>query len=177
MESETAIQERVERSRSNDLEFTLVDTNPVVIQVYSNKSDRIHTVVPQSVHCSCEDHTYRGAVCYHIIALLDADGHIGDLMQESIKEHRADVEKQANEVKDRLDDLLFQQEQITAVLSELGIDQDLERTDEDAMEMLASGVAAGDAAVVPDEEAEDLTDEESRDEFEQLVGDLTEGDA
>jgi len=170
--TDETIQDRVERAQSQSMEMTLVDTDPVVVQVYNEDSDRIHTVVPQSVHCSCEDHTYRGAICKHIIALLDAQGHVGDLMRGYLKEHRADLESEANETKDRLDDLLFQCEQITGVLTELDVDQDLERTDEAGMRLLQEGAEVGDAAVVEDN-PEDLTDEDTRNEFEAMVADLT----
>lgn len=190
--TDETIQDRVERAQSQSMEMTLVDTDPVVVQVFNEDSDRIHTVIPQSVHCSCEDHTYRGAICKHIIALLDTEGHsgnpkgdpqavsqsstdVGELMREELKEHRASIESEANEVKDRLDDLLFQQKQITGVLSELNVDQDMERTDEAGMRLLQEGAKVGDAAIVDDEEATDLTPEESRTEFESMVADLTEG--
>jgi len=173
--TDETIQDRVERAQSQSMEMTLVDTDPVVVQVYNEDSDRIHTVVPQSVHCSCEDHTYRGAICKHIIALLGTEGHVGDLMRGHLKEHRASIESEANEVKDRLDDLLFQQKQITEVLNELDIDQDMERTDEAGMRLLQEGAEVGDAAIVEDS-PEDLTDEDTRTEFESMVADLT-GDA
>jgi hypothetical protein len=173
------------------MEKTLVDTDPVVVQVHNEDSDRIHTVVPQSVHCSCEDHTYRGAICKHIIDLLGTDGHsenlpdspqavsqsstdVGDLMRGYLKEHRADLESEANETRDRLDDLLFQCKQITGVLSELDIDQDMEQTDEAGMRLLQEGAEVGDAAIVEDNPT-DLTDDEARSEFESMVADLTEG--
>jgi len=170
--TDETIQDRVERAQSQNMEMTLVDTDPVVVQVFNEDSDRIHTVVPQSVHCSCEDHTYRGAICKHIIALLGVEGHVGELMREELKEHRASIESEANEVKDRLDDLLFQQQQITEVLSELDIDQDMQRTDEAGMRLLQEGQEVGDAAIVEDDPV-DQTPEETRSEFETMVADLT----
>lgn len=189
--TDETIQDRVARAQSQTMEMTLVDTNPLVVQVYNEDSDRIHTVIPQSVHCSCEDHTYRGYICKHIIAVLQTEGHsedatssdrqlktaeVGELMREKLKARRAEMECEANETKERLDDLLFQCRQITDVLSELEIDQDMETTDEAGMRLLQEGLEVGDAAIVEDDPV-DQTPEEARTEFEAMVADLTGGES
>lgn len=166
------IQDRVNRAQSQTMELTLVDTEPFVVQVANEESDRVHTVVPESVHCSCEDHTYRGYICKHIISVLQTEDQFGELMEEELKEHRAELESEANEAKERLDDLLFQCHQITDVFSELNIDQSMESTDKDAMRLLQKGVEARDAAIVENNPV-DQSSEEARSEFEELVADLT----
>lgn len=172
MTTET-VADRVERARSEDMEATLIDNDPVVVQVHNTASDRIHTVIPESIHCSCEDHTYRSELCKHLIFLLMQDGHIGAITAKHIKDYRADLESEANDARERLDDLLFKCRQITDLLSELDVDQDMGQTDREGIEMLQEAVETGDAAIVNDDDAVDQTPDEFRDEFESLVAELT----
>lgn len=173
--TDQTVQERVARAQSQEMELTLVDTDPIVVQVYNETSDRIHTVVPESMHCSCEDHTYRGYICKHIIALLDAGGHVGEIMREEIKQEKNECYVEAEALRDEIEDVMFRADQITAVLNALDVDQQMQSTDEAAVEMLQMDEEpVEDSQELAEIKADLNTDDD--DEFERMVAELTEGD-
>lgn len=142
--TEETIQERVERAQSQEMNATIVRNDPVIVQVHNEASDRIHTVVPDAVHCSCEDHTYRGEVCKHIIELLQDEGHVGDIMREAIKQDRndiqelqAEVKEQIRSLKERMNELQEQREKISATLNALDLDHVSNATIEESLEAVS----------------------------------------
>lgn len=170
--TDQTIEDRVERAQSQDMELTLVDTDPVVVQVYNGTSDRIHTVIPESVHCSCEDHTYRGMLCKHLIAVLDSDGHIGEIMREEIKQEKNQCYGEAEALRDELETTLDRAEAITEVLNVLGVEQQMAQTDQDAIQMLTeTEEQVTDSQELAEIKAELNTDDD--DEFAEMVENLT----
>lgn len=172
MEDNT-VEARINRARSEEMDVTVESTDPHIVQVHNQESGTVHTVVPKALHCSCEDHTYRGVICKHMISLMDDDGPAASAMQEAVKEHRADLRSIAQELQEEQDEVLEECGAITDLLDGLNIDQDLAETDEAGMELLQRGVEQNDAAIVPDSEAEDQTPDEVRDEFEEMIADVT----
>lgn len=158
--TDETIQDRAERAQSQEMEITLIDTEPVVVQVYNEDSDRIHTVVPDSIHCSCEDHTYRGIICKHLLVLLQEDGHIGDQTREALKQKRNDLGESITEAQERLDELRSQRNTITEALSAVGAMQ----ISEESVGDIIDGIQA---------EAEARSEaEDEPSPFEQMVDDL-----
>lgn len=155
------VSERIERARSQNMDASLVDTDPVVVQVYNDDSDRIHTVIPESVHCSCEDHTYRSTICKHIIRLLLDDSHLGEVMREALTEYRNDVENRLVDLQAEVEELQYEREAVTEVLNELDLDHDAPSTDGAGAELVASI-----GSEEPREDSDELTEL-----IEDIVGD------
>jgi tRNA U55 pseudouridine synthase TruB len=149
----TSIEDRIERQQSQEMNITVVDTDPVIVQVHNTYSDRIHTVVPSSAHCSCEDHTYRGAICKHMLELLQHEGHIGEITRESIKQEREAIQTECAELQRKLDTLRSQRTQISAALDAVGASHAQKQTEADIL------------AVANDEQIGDV--------FSEMVADLT----
>jgi hypothetical protein len=119
MTNET-IESRVERAQSQEMDVTLVDTEPVIVQVYNEESDRIHTVIPDAVHCSCEDHTYRDIICKHLIVLLQDDGNIGEQTREAVRLERNEIDREITEMQNQITDRKAQRDAINEALSAVG---------------------------------------------------------
>jgi hypothetical protein len=90
MTDTTAVDERIERAKQRDLHYEMVADDPLVVQIDSENSGRVHTVVPSTLHCSCEDHTYRNTLCYHLCFLL-LDDDVPEQIQTEL-EQALDVE-------------------------------------------------------------------------------------
>lgn len=114
------IVDRLERAKAESMQTQLVSDDPCVLQVTNEDSDRVHTVVPESAHCSCEDHTYRGLVCKHMLVILLGE-HSGP-MAEGL-DQVADTKSQ------RLSDLYDESETVAEEISD--IDTALALTDSD----------------------------------------------
>lgn len=202
-DSNQDVSTRIDRARREQMDVSQVtEDSLLVLQVYNSQSDRFHTVIPGSGHCSCEDHTYRHVVCKHLAAVLLHDEY-GERAADELQAFHSDLESRANRIRDDLDELerelnrvLGTYDQITSALAEVSADMVRDETELDAIEMLQSGVTAGDAAIVDesrsdssgtgetqrvstdvdDSDAVDLTDEETRDELQTMVDELTGSD-
>lgn len=167
--TDETIEQRIERAQSQHMEVSLVDTDPVIVQVYNEESDRIHTVVPDSIHCSCEDHTYRDSICKHMIELLQQEGHIGEITREALKDRREEIQVKQADMQSEMDALQEEREQISDALTAL----DLSHMREETVGDIIDGIQA-EAEARAGGADEDDSDEESP--FEQMVADLA-GDA
>lgn len=152
------IEDRADRAQNEELTATVVETNPLVVQVHNEDSDSIHTVVPSAGHCSGEDHTYRGMVCKHLLFLMQQDGDIGEITRESLKEQRNELDSQIDELHRELESVTDERDQITAALDAVGASHMAQST----VGEIVSGLEA---------EAEARED----DEFQAFVEDVTEG--
>jgi hypothetical protein len=117
------VQDRIERARTRDLEVTIESAQPLVASVYSAHSDSMHTVVPQALHCSCEDNTYRGPLCYHLIAILlqEVDGESDAI--DAVHAHARDaLSDRMTEIQDEYVDLISE---VSELLQERWLLQDV----------------------------------------------------
>lgn len=160
--TDETIQDRVERAESENMEVSLVDMDPLVVQVYNEASDRIHTVIPASVHCSCEDSTYRDTICKHLITLLQSEGHVGDTARESLKQRRNSLGGEITEKTEQLNELRSERDAIVDALGAVGASQVAESTVEDVLDGFQV-------------EAEAVNSAETDSPFEQMVDDLAQG--
>lgn len=168
----TTVEERARRAEEQDMTVTLVDNDPIVVQVYNDDSDRIHTVIPESMHCSCEDHTYRNTVCKHILRLMQDDGHIGGATREALKAERGEIQEQMADLQAQMDTLQSERTQISAALNAVDASHVADETVQDVIEGMQAEAEARSASG----EGEDGSEEDEADgEFEQMVADLSGG--
>jgi len=155
------IAERLERAESEQMDTRVVSDDPLVFEVTNEASDRVHTVVPESVHCSCEDHTYRGAVCKHMLALLLGDH--ADPMADALDQEAAEATERLIELNSEAESL---QHQIASIDSALALTDSEQSVPEDW------------EPAVPDNseqvEIQSATADTSMDEFDSMVAKLTE---
>lgn len=143
MTPKASIHDRIERAqeRADELDVAIVSEDPLVVHVDSDHSDRVHTVVPESLHCSCEDHTYRDTVCYHLIHLMIGDD-IPDVAQEAARlaltDELTSMQAREMELRAEIEAIYEQREDFQAVRDEmdmkdygLGTDHGSEATDDD----------------------------------------------
>lgn len=171
------VQTRVERAQSEPMEITIVSNEPLVVEVYNEESDRVHTVVPSAVHCSCEDSTYRNVVlCKHQIAVLTegeepGDGVLSATMAEDVRQYRATMHNAVLELHDQIEEIQSEIErlddrkhQIDAVLNELDISHAKESTGRELLETLDSLYPDPDADSEQDSETETVETDDGGDE-------------
>ena len=118
------ISTRVSRARSESIDLTVVDTDPTIVQAHNTSSDRIHTVVPRAIHCSCEDHTYRGYICKHIIALLDDDSDASDSMYDSLVDRKSGLQDDIDELRSEIDEYASEVSEIELVIETVDVEDD-----------------------------------------------------
>ena len=118
------ISTRVSRARSEPIDLTVVDTDPTVVQAHNTSSDRIHTVVPRAIHCSCEDHTYRGYICKHIIALLDDDSNASNGMYDALVDRKYGLQDDIDELRSEIDEYSSKVSEIESVIEKVDIGAD-----------------------------------------------------
>lgn len=179
------VSRRVQRAKSQDMELTIVETDPVVVQVDSEASDQTHMVVPESIQCSCEEEGY---FCTHQIVVLDSGDHPGELLRDALAKEKNDCFVERSEINDKIEELEDEREieeleakqdeladradRITDLLNELDLDQSMNSTKEDAIEMLQMrDPVYEDSQELAEMKAELLADNE--DEFEELVAKFT----
>jgi hypothetical protein len=172
MTDQNYIRDRIERAqnRADDLDVTVVDTDPVVAQIDSDHSGSIHTVVPGSLHCSCEDNTYRDGPCYHLIHLM-----IGDDVPTAV------AEEARLALTDRLVDMQDREMELRAEIREIETEREAISNIREEMEMPDYGLGDNHGSGKPnDVPAEDvveqlkLEDNKQDDEFRQMIEDLSE---
>lgn len=139
MADETDTLDRIERARSEPMTASVVDSDPLVVQVDNESNDTVHTVVPESLHCSCEDHTYRGAVCKHlaIIALGEDESvepELRDIVRNSITDELMGLEGELLRLRNQIEEIESEQEQYRTLRGEMesALDQDQQASEEDA---------------------------------------------
>ena len=154
------IADRLERAESEQMDTRVVSDDPLVFEVTNKASDRVHTVVPESVHCSCEDHTYRGAVCKHMLVILLSD-HSAQ-MADALDQEAVEATESLIELNEEAESL---QHQIATIDSALALTDSEQSVPEDW------------EPAVPETGPESTnTKSESSprmDEFDQMVGKLT----
>lgn len=96
MSTETPVQERIDRARSQPMSVSVAQDEPQLVLEIDNEEGSVHTVIPDILHCSCPDHHYRGYVCKHIAFAAMQDDEYGqavrDALQGSADERLEDAE-------------------------------------------------------------------------------------
>lgn len=143
-EYEELLQQQVDQVRSESWEITLIEEDPVSIEVYSSTEDRMHTIVPYNLACSCTVQGRVGMLCDHLIAIMDTDGFAGALTREYLKERRFKLQSESPELNDgdmnrepcQCDGTLRKWAKITAFLNVIDADHSAARTQVETVNML-----------------------------------------
>ncbi len=122
MQNETiSMADRIERARTEELVVDVVTMDPLVVNVHNETSDRVHTTVPDSLHCSCEDHQYRNTICKHLVFLADSDDWIAEAVRQQMTDKLKSLQEREMALRDQLESIAEDREQIDAVRSELDV--------------------------------------------------------
>lgn len=171
--SEQEIRERVQRARERNVEFTVANNMPLVVEADSENSGRIHTLVPNAMHCSCEDSTYRSPICYHMLALAMTDSLPGEVMLEELESNRDEFESREAELREQADQYGASARVLRVALEEIEdvqIEEELEELEEDVSEEIESDDTREEVLQDLTEDVEDDVDELDEDsDFRQMI--------
>jgi hypothetical protein len=170
MEPETQIdvESRIARAQSQEMAIEVVSDSPLVVEVSNETSGRIHTVLPETVHCSCEDHTYRESLCKHLIFVADGTDYIAEELRQSMTDDLMAMQSEAQELRSRLREIESKQAQYNTVRESLDTvlqysDPDTDRTEDES--------EATDTALEPD--ATEASEPEEHSEFRRMVSEIS----
>jgi hypothetical protein len=167
-ETQVDIESRIARAQSQEMEIEEVSSSPLVVEVANRSSGRIHTVLPETVYCSCEDHTYRDSLCKHLIFVADGSDYIAEELRQSMTDDLLAMQSEAQELRSRLREIESKQAQYTAVRESL--DTVLQYTDspDDRTEDESE---ATDTALEPD--TTEASEPEEHSEFRRMVSEIS----
>lgn len=148
----------MERAQSQNMTVETVDTDPFVLSVTNETSDRVHTVIPKSLHCSCEDHTYRDMMCKHLIAVLD-DEELGEKARGLMADRRNEIDRQLDDLYVEVNELESTRKSVQAVFNELDLDHDAPETNEAVTELVHEMKAEPGTTLSKSTELQELTSE------------------
>lgn len=126
MQTTSDIESRLERARSESMDIvTIAESDDLtVLNVINETKETQHTVVPEALHCSCEDHTYRDAICKHLLFVADNDPTADSTrrVRQAITDELTSLTDEHTEIKAKERELRSQIDQLKSVRSQFDTD-------------------------------------------------------